>query len=215
MEYIDTSKSLLENLYYLSGILILISIVIGLFQLSIAKKTLNINSQREAASLAVKQIDIYMTQIIPLQNQLYHIEQEKKIGKIKIDIGEFNSQYVMKKMGEEEFSKAVSKRMDILGEIVAVLNIMEAFSVYFIKEVADEEIAFSSVGTTFIHSVENLYFDIAVLNIDKADSFQNLIKLYDIWSKKKQLNNLQKAKIILADQIAKIKPTKIKPIGTK
>lgn len=215
MEYIDTSKSLLENLYYLSGILILISIVIGLFQLSIAKKTLNINSQREAASLAVKQIDIYMTQIIPLQNQLYHIEQEKKIGKIKIDIGEFNSQYVMKKMGKEEFLKAVSKRMDILGEIVAVLNIMEAFSVYFIKEVADEEIAFSSVGTTFIHSVENLYFDIAVLNIDKADSFQNLIKLYDIWSKKKQLNNLQKAKIILADQMAKIKPTKIKPIGTK
>jgi hypothetical protein len=215
MVYIDTTKSLLENLYYLSGILILISIVIGLFQLSIAKKTLNINSQREAASLAVKQIDVYMTQIIPLQNKLYNIEQEKKISKIKIDIGEFNSQYLIKKMGKEEFSKAVNSRMDVVGEIVGVLNIMEAFSVYFVRGVADEEIAFSSVGATFIHSVESLYFDIAILNIDKADSFQNLIKLYEIWSKKNQVNNLQKAKIILTEQIAKIIPPIIKPIGTR
>ena len=80
MEYIDTTKSVLENLYYLSGILILISIAIGLFQLSIAKTTLNINSQREAAKLAVNQIDIYMTQIIPLQNKLYQTEKEKNMN---------------------------------------------------------------------------------------------------------------------------------------
>ena len=215
MEYIDTSKSILENLYYLSGILILISIVIGLIQLSFAKKTLNINSKREAANLAVKQIDLYMTQIIPLQNKLYHLEKEKGINKVKVDVGEFNYMGLISIMGLEEYSKAFTNRMELSSEILSVLNIMEAFSVYFIKEVADEEIAYSSVGTTFIHSVEGLYFDIASCIDEKNESFQNLIKLYDVWNKKKTLNSLEKDKNKLTEQIRKIKLIKIKPLGTK
>ena len=38
MEIFDSSKSILENLYYLSGILILLSLIVGLIQLAIAKK---------------------------------------------------------------------------------------------------------------------------------------------------------------------------------
>ena len=215
MEYFDTSKSLLENLYYLSGILVLVTIVIGLFQLSIAKKTLKTNSQREAASLAVKQINIYVTQIIPLQNKLNDVQKEKKISSIKIKIGEFTSEYLLQKIGEEEFYKGINERKQVIEEVLDVLNLMEAFSVYFIKEVADEEIAYSSIGATFVHSVENLYFDLSMLNVNKGESFQNLIKLYELWSEKKELNNLQKAKNIITNQIEKIKPTKIKPLGTK
>jgi hypothetical protein len=215
MEYIDTTKSVLENLYYLSGILILISIAIGLFQLSIAKTTLNINSQREAAKLAVNQIDIYMTQIIPLQNKLYQTEKEKNISKIKLEIGDFNSEFLTSKMGKEEFIKSFRKRIPISSEVISVLNVMEAFSVYFVKGIADEEIGFSSIGTTFIHSVENLYFDIASYNYEKTESFQNLIKLYEIWSKKKQLINLQTDRNIILEKILKLNPSKLKSIGTK
>lgn len=52
IEIFDSSKSILENLYYLSGILILLSLIVGLIQLAIAKKTLKINSKRDAATLA-------------------------------------------------------------------------------------------------------------------------------------------------------------------
>ncbi|GAW88900.1 hypothetical protein FPS14_contig00012-0012 [Flavobacterium psychrophilum] len=40
---------------------------------------------------------------------------------------------------------------------------MESFSTYFIKGVADEEIAYSSIGRTFCHSVENYSFDISFM----------------------------------------------------
>lgn len=215
MTYIDTSKSVLENLYYLSGILILISIVIGIFQLSIAKTTLNINSQREAANLAVKQIDIYMTQIIPLQNNLYKVEKEKSVDKIKMEIGDFKAEFLINKIGGVEYMELLKKRMALSTEVLSVLNIMEAFSVYFVKGVADEEIAFSSIGTTFINSVENLYFDISSCNYEKSENFQNLIKLYELWNKKKELNNLQKDRNIIMEQIRKLNPATIKPIGTK
>ena len=102
MEIFDSTKSLLENVYYLSGILILITIIIGLIQLSIAKKTLQINSKRDAAALAAKQVEIYMTRVIPLHNKMFHFELKEKIERPEISIGEFTTEALIKKIGKEK-----------------------------------------------------------------------------------------------------------------
>ena len=78
MDIIDTSKSLLENLYYLSGIFILISILVAVWQLILTKRTLRINSKRNAADLAAKQVELYFSIVMPLQNRVYDLEKEKK-----------------------------------------------------------------------------------------------------------------------------------------
>ena len=215
MEIFDSSKSLLENLYYLSGILILISIIIGLIQLSIAKKTLKINSERDAATLAAKQIEIYMTRVIPLHNKIFLYEIKEKIERPEISLGEFDTDTLVNKMGKEEYIRISKERIKLTSLTLATLNSMEAFSVYFIKEVADEEIAFSSVGQTFTQSVESLYFDIASCRNKESKSFQNLIKLYGIWKNKISKEKLENDKIDLSKQLDAIESVSIKPLGTK
>lgn len=215
MEIFDSTKSLLENLYYLSGILILISIIIALIQLSIAKKTLKINSKRDAATLAAKQVEIYMTRVIPLHNKIFHYELKEKIERPEISVGEFTTEVLIEKMGKDEYLKVAKERMKLLSICLATLNSMEAFSVYFIKEVADEEIAFSSVGRTFTKSVESLYFDIASCRSKESKPFQNLIELYGIWKNKLSKEKLENDKIDLAKQLDAIESVSIKPLGTK
>jgi len=216
MQIIDTSRSVLENLYYLSGVLILISIVIGLRQLYLTKSTLEINSKREAASLAAKQVEVYTTRIIPLLNKVFFEEQRQKVIHFDVEVDEFKASALIKNMGEEKYQAAILERIKICTIVLEAINAMEAFSVYFIKEVADEEIAFSSVGRTFTKSVESLYFDIScVLADDNDKSFQNLIKLYDMWSKRLKKERLERDKEGLTKQIENIQSLKVKPIGTK
>ena len=59
---------------------------------------------------------------------------------------------------------------------------MEAFSTYFTKGVADEEIAYSSIGRSFFHSVDSYAFNLCILREDNETSaFNNLIELYNEW----------------------------------
>jgi uncharacterized FlaG/YvyC family protein len=214
MEIFDSTKSLLENVYYLSGILILITIIIGLIQLSIAKKTLQINSRRDAATLAAKQVEIYMTRVIPLQNKMFHFELKEKIERPKISIGEFTTEALINKIGKDEYLKIAKERIKLMSLYLPILNSMEAFSVYFMKEVADEEIAFSSVGRTFTKSVESLYFDVASCRGNESKSFQNLVELYGIWNNKLSKEKLENNQMDLAKQLDAIESVSIKPIGT-
>lgn len=215
MVIVDTSKSLLENLYYLSGILILISIIIGLYQLSLAKTTLKINSKREAATLGAQQAEIYMTRIVSLINQLNRLENEKGVKAPKIEIGDFYYKAILEKIGAQKYLQIDEERKVLTSAYLNVLNSLEAFSVYFIKEVADEEIAFSSVGISFTHTVESLYFDIAgCRRDDDSKYFQNIIKLYKLWKNRIKQEEMQKTHKELAEQIKKLDSKPIKPIGT-
>jgi len=100
MQVIDTSKSLLENAYYFSGILILITVIVGIWQILLTKKTFKINSQREAALLAVKQIEIYTTYIIPLIDKLKNLKHYEELQYFNID--EFNLSTFKKKLAQKK-----------------------------------------------------------------------------------------------------------------
>ncbi len=216
MDLFDTSKSLIENLYYLSGVLILLSLLFGIFQLIYTKKTLYINSKREAAKLAAQQVEIYMARVIPLHNKMFALEIEKKIKRIKVEVGDFNNKYLIDKMGKEEYKKAIEERFKLLTISLMVINAMEAFSVYFVKGVADEEIAFSSVGRTFVNSVESIYFDIAsFICEDNENSFQNLIQLYKLWKDRLKKSKLEKECQNLTEQLKTLEDISVKPIGVQ
>ncbi len=216
MEIFDQSKSLIENLDLLSGPILAIIGVSAIIQIRLTKKAIITTSKREAANLAAKQIDHYNNNIIPLQDALYDAEIKEKIEKVKIDIGDFNSHTIEKKVGKEKTIEIMKSRSKLIIPILRTINSMEAFSTYFIKGVADEEIAFSAVGRTFCNSVEGLYFDIATcINMDDDTSFQNTIGLYKIWSErlKKHKLSLEREKIL--KEYDTIKDQKINAIGTK
>jgi hypothetical protein len=216
MEWIDTSKSILENIYFLSGVILIITLVIGIIQISMAKKTIKINSNRAAASLAANQIQNYCTKIIELQNRLFFEETKTKVPIIKINVGEFNQSYLKEKLGEPTYFNNIKKRIPVALYVLDVLNAMESFAIYFTKGVADEEIAYSSIGRTYCNTVEKLYFDIASCLEDENNKyFSNIRELYKLWSNRLKGEKLSNEKEQLLKELDKLKVEKIKPIGTE
>ncbi len=215
MTFFNTSKSLVENLDSLSGPVIAILGIVGILQLKMTKRAIFISSKREAASLSANQIEIYNNQIIPLQNILFNQEVKEKIERVDMIIGEFHIEAIKEKLGEKKTRKHVIERLQLVSPILSVINAMEAFSTYFVKGVADEEIAYSSVGRTFCESVEDYYFDIATC-IDKGEEnrFQNIIELYKIWSARLKKEKLAKDKEAIIKKMNEIKDDKVNPIGT-
>ena len=216
MEFFDSSKSIIENLYLLSGPILTILAVAGVIQIFIARKTLKVNSQRDAANLAAQQIKNYCEQLIPLMTKYDFSLRDEKIKEVKIEIGDFNEEYLEQKLGKETVMKIRIERMKFLVLYLDVLNNLEAFATYFTKGVADEEIAFSSIGRTYCSSVEGYFFEISdCRNLKDEHSFQNIIDLYKIWKERLNKIKLTKEQKELLKQINNLHETKINPIGTK
>ena len=141
---------------------------------------------------------------------------KEKIDKTTIDIGDFNVEYLNQMLGKEAVKKVRNERLKFLVLWLDVLNSMEAFATYFTKGVADEEIAFSSIGRTYCYSVENYFFEIAnCRKLNDDDSFQNIIDLYNIWKERLKKIQLTREQEELMLKLLQVNETKIAPIGTK
>ncbi len=81
MEFFDSSKSIIENLYLLSGPILALLATAGVIQLFIARKTLIVNSKRDAANLAAQQIKDYSERLFPKMRKYDFSLIEEKIKK--------------------------------------------------------------------------------------------------------------------------------------
>jgi hypothetical protein len=216
MNIVDNTKSLIENLYLLSGPIIAILATVGIFQLRLTKKAMILSSRRNAAQLATKQIEIYNNTIVPLQNKYFQISKANNIPQVSIKIGEFNYEYLLEKLGSKKVREYITVRSKLNFPDKEVKYAMEAFSTYFINSVADEKIAFFSIGYSFCFWVEDHYFDIA-WSLHKGEKyyFQNLISLYNLWSARIKKQDLSHKKEMIMKEINSISDTAIDPIGTK
>jgi hypothetical protein len=90
---------------------------------------------------------------------------------------------------------------------------MEVFSLFFISGVADEGVAFSSVGATFCYEVHKLLPDL-VLKSDK-DHFKNLIRLFLLWNARMESRKLLEDKYKIESKLNSIDEKTIRPLGTE
>jgi hypothetical protein len=121
MEFFDSSKSIIENLYLLSGPILALLAIAGVIQLFIARKTLIVNSQRDAAKLAAQQIKDYCERLIPLMTKYDFGLRKEKIKDIKIEIGDFNVNYLEKKLGKKT---TMDLRLERLKFLVLYLDVL-------------------------------------------------------------------------------------------
>lgn len=215
MEIFDSTKSIVENLYFLSGPVLSLLGIVAILQLLMTKKAMITNARREAANIAAQQIDVYNNSIIPLYNELFLLETKKKVSAPPIKPGPFRHKYLTQNMGEKKCLQIMEKRLPLTLPILQVLNAVEAFSTYFIKEVADEEIAFSAVGQTYCSSIESMFFDIASGRDVDDQSFQNMIELYRLWNNRLEKQSLLKEKSKITQKLENVQENKVNPIGTK
>ena len=102
------------------------------------------------------------------------------------------------------------------GKIDDVLNSLEAFSMAFVQNVADEEVVYQSLHQSYIKIVKLLYFRIAYANNKPSDKYYtNIIELYKRWRKKQQISQYKidknnKKALLISEKIKK-KAEDIKP----
>lgn len=217
MQIFDYSKSLVENLNFLSGPIIAIFGLAAIIQIRLAKKAIVVSSKRQAAELATKQIDKYAEQIIPMLNSLS--ENERKINHKRItfpEIKDFTLPEFEKKITPEIFTLHFEYGITNLPQINPILNSLETLATYFIKGVADEEIAFSSIGSSFCYNVESFAFDICLARPeDVPDTYNNLVELYHIWNPRLKSKKLSRELEKKKEELTKLKLSKIDILGSK
>lgn len=170
-------RSILEILYFVTSPLLLIVTIIGLQQLTIAKNSSKMNAKREAFKLAAEQCKYFLEHIVPELNLIDNLMDEMAIDSLgKAQIKANN------KVIEIECNINKSKKLfDILPQLSIVLNELEAFAVFFTSGVAEESVAFSSIGNTFVCSVDKF---LPIVCMVQGKGYGNILKLYILWKDK-------------------------------
>lgn len=206
-------RNYLEIAYFISGIVIAITALIALYQIKIAKNTLTVQSKRDALSLTANQCSHYASMIIELQNKLYEKRVSEKCTFFDSSYWEVNTD------GKSIIVRNVLNgapsldEVDLVSkELLVVVNAMESFAIYFTSNVADESVAYKSVGKTFISTAET-YMPWIILCYKTDGYFSNIVELYVIWKNRKKQEELKTKMQYLKNELDKsiLKPEK--PIG--
>lgn len=199
-----TVRSILEALYFASGVAIAIAAFKALDQirlargqltvaadaLAVAKGDIALRVQREAIVQAAQQCDRFADEIIP---RLYAWQQAiREAGGTSDERWQLNDQeFAWTSFADRKAAEKWQKDPKTDGAsnpAIKALNGMEAFAVYFVKGAADETVAFPSAGKVFCDYVEALA-PILVALIEKGKNeylisgpFENVVSLYKLWS---------------------------------
>lgn len=208
---IDTLRPYFELLYFITGgpVLALFAFL-ALKQITVAKQNARTASQREAYRIAAEQVQIYASDIIPLLNDLDRLIDEKKMSGFsdaKIEV-EKNGIKVKKKWGEGDIDKLI----EIAATLVTTLNRLEVFALFFTSRIAAEQVAYSSIGVTYVRSVNKLLP--AFIGLADEKSYENVLKLFLLWHQRRETERLVQEKAEIQKRLRTMGDKKIEPIGT-
>lgn len=211
-----TFRAILELIYFISGPILVIIAGIGLRQLKIAKDASRLQATRESLSLSADRCSHYISNIIPLVNNLSKSIKENDIKYFSLFEVSVNgdSIRISPKGSKQDLNKEHDKLPTIISELLPVYNSLEAFSVFFTHRVADEEVAFSSVGHTFCYSVRNYLPDLFPYS-RSTGHYKNLIKLFLIWNTRIESEKLKLDRQRIENELSKIEDKFVRPIGTE
>ncbi|APD92954.1 hypothetical protein BM523_02440 [Alteromonas mediterranea] len=194
-EFIFNLRPIFELLYFISGLVVAAAAIYALKQIPLLKRTLRIQSKRDALKITSEQCDIYMSEIIPMQNVFHEAVKENKVTY-------FQGWDVSIENDELKVSRKTPPNMKGFSSILKTLNVlnkMESFSSYFTSNVADEVIAYHTVGTTFLSFTKELLP--WVISCREDGYYKNLTKLYIHWESRRLNEQLMKQKLDLEKRL--------------
>jgi len=205
-----------EIMYFITGGPIL-TIIAGfaLYQIKVMKEQikkddeiLKINSKRESIRLAAEQINYYLSDIreeidklekILMKNDLWYMFDENYVER------EFRDDYILLDFGNDLKDEIYHETLENgkLSSKIKELNFkLELFSTYFTSGIADEKLAYNSIGELFIYTVNRLLPYIIIHDDSrKMEIYRNVIELYILWK-----NRIPREK--------EVNKKTIRPIGT-
>jgi hypothetical protein len=205
------ARSVLELLYYLSGIVIAVAASWALKQLTISKQIARENAKREAYKLAADECRHFAKEVVPLKATLTNSVRAKNVRSFA------NRTFTIEK-GEittHNFDRALlSKELpQISDELTAYLNALEAFAIFFASGVAAEEIGYRETGTAFCAGAQE--FMPAIFMARSWDvRYESVVRLYEMWSGRQQSEKISTQMKALENAAKRLPKEGIKAIGT-
>jgi hypothetical protein len=207
----NSLHSVLEALFFLSGIALTIIAAIGLRQLTVAKDIARTDALRNSLKLAAEQCAHFSNNIVPMINALYEAINAKKITFFAKSHAEVKGKTV--KVTSTATTDDVRALLTVATEFLTTFNAMDAFAIFFITGAADEKAAFSAVGPSYCREVQR-YLPQIMIHHHRGSGFDHLLKLFFLWNTRLESLRLQMERDAIDNTLQKIQNKFIKPVGT-
>jgi hypothetical protein len=211
-------KDWLEIIYFLCGPVVVLIAYLALEQIKVSKqqlieqkRMLHIASKRDSLKLTSEQIASYLDKVIPLANSLNAKLVSENITILDEFSVEFFSGSIQLTPPEKNLNSSL-KFNCFTREFVNLLNAMESFSTFFMSGVADERVAYLSLGSTFCSSMKTLAPILIPLG-KNSGAYPSAIGLYHIWGSRRETESLEIQKKEIEDKINNKNITSINVIG--
>lgn len=223
-----TTTQIIAAAANISQVVLVLGLYLGWRQLSVAIKDIQLRSKREAGMIAIEEAEKFAEEIIPSFDEINSkISGSGAPNRLeRFVISEIHPVNLQKYKDRREQMK---KNPDVHGNLFDLANKIEGIATAFMKGIADEEVIFEAVGPVYCEIVEHIYFFYCHgrgnddKNLGKILSYSNTIKLYCIWKERIGKLGLEANKRDLVKkttdidkeiQVASIKSTPVKPLGT-
>lgn len=209
-DFIGMIKPTCEMLYFISSLIVAYAAISALKQIRVMEKSISIQSKRDALKTSSDQCLYYMSEIIKLQNELSEEIDGKGVSFLKKWNVEVKGNDIQLKhegpVDRQEFIKLLQ------CDFPKAFNPMEAFATYFVSKVADENIAFKTVGKTYVNTVEE-YIPL-LLHLSENGHYHNILQLYILWKNRFESIELQNQIQKNQKNLEKCMVKTIRPVGT-
>ena len=206
-------KSHLENAYFISCILLLGTLAIGLWQLRLSLRISRSQSQREAFRIAAERCDYFGQVLLPAVMQLeaaFKASGVELLSKCAVTVGDKQIQIEPKNLNKADGEAANAHA----GEITKLFNGVEGFAAFFVCRVADDGLGFLLCGRAFCSFFER-FIPIYLMSGSLDNHAQATQKLYGRWSERIRRDELKKQQAEIKNRLDSTKCVRIKPLGTE
>ncbi|MBM3272451.1 hypothetical protein FJY94_04215 [Candidatus Kaiserbacteria bacterium] len=159
-------------------------------QISISISNNRIRSLREARAFALSQATVFADII-----NAYDVVSPRLVNEQTRITHRFSSLSYRELTAEQlpiyaALVKAIESDRQFMGQIIALANRIEAFSMTFTKGMADEEVVYDSVSQTYCEIVEAFFFIYCFLG-EMGTAYPNTKELYKVWKNRRDSQSLE------------------------
>lgn len=206
-------KEGLEVLYYIASIGLLAGIILATKQLKVMKTDFSSRNQRASVEKSIEYLNWYATIFLPETLKSKGILEDKNV--ITFDDVE-NKSFIYDENCKRDSQVISSINEKIDAGIVDLINQLEFFSAAMMSGLADEQLAFNPLASTFCSFVDDNY-DVycETRNDGKEMLFTHTIELYNMWEERLRTIELSKKRALIDEQMSKVSNKTIPILGNK
>jgi len=212
-------RNWIEVIYFISQIIVMVLVGFGLRQIQLAKRQIETTkdifrtqSKRSAIETAVVECRRFAETIIQDKLALDKFCKEKSITyfeKAKFTKTENGFSVDPKDIDKDDLKK-LQEAADLINRI---MNGLEAYALFFLSGVADENIAFHTNAKAYIEITEDIFKIFPVIKIEDEDA-EPMKTLYFMWSQRYEAKRLSIEQEEIKKKLSSYKISSVKAIGT-